>query len=86
MNATASKRLFGDLQKANQAARAGRRAEASLIYDEVLRQAADDVPLHIEMGNLCSNMEQFDKAIEHYSVAVGQQPENAQFLGLLGVA
>lgn len=86
MNATASKRLIGDLQKANQAARAGRRAEASLIYDEVLRQARDDVPLHVEMGRLCSNMEQFDKAIEHYSVAVGQEPENAQFLGFLGVA
>ena len=86
MNATASKRLFGDLQKANRAVNAGRRTEALLIYDEVLQQASDDVPLHIEMGHLCSNMEQFDKAIEHYSVAVGQEPENAQFLGFLGVA
>lgn len=86
MNVTASKRLFGDLQKANQAVNAGRRAEALLIYDEVLRKATDDIPLHVEMGHLCSNMEQFDKAIEHYSVAVRQDPENAQFLGFLGVA
>lgn len=86
MIAAASKRLLGQLEKANHAIKAGRRSEALLIYDEVSQQATDDVPLHVELGHLCSNLTQIDKAIEHYSVAVLQEPDNAQYLRFLGVA
>jgi len=86
LNAAASKRLLGQLEKANHAIRAGRRTEALLIYDEVSQQATDDVLLHVELGHLSSNLSQIDNAIEHYSVAVLQEPDNAQYLRFLGVA
>ena len=86
MTGISLKRLSGNLQKAHQALNAGRRAEALLIYEEVSHQASNDASLHIEMGHLCSRLEQLYKAIEHYSVAADQEPENAQIIGFLGVA
>lgn len=86
MNAATSKRLLEQLKKANHALKAGRRTEALLTYDEVSRQATDDVLLHVELGHLCSNLGQIDNAIDHYSVAVLHEPDNAQYLRFLGIA
>lgn len=86
MTGISSKRLSGELQKAHQAVNAGRSAEALLIYEEVSQQASNDVSLQIEMGHLCSRLDQLYRAIEHYSIAVDQEPENAQIIGFLGVA
>jgi len=66
--------------------RNGRRADALLTYDEVSQQAADDAVVNVELGHLCNELGDIDQAVAHYAVAVDQEPDNAHFLGYLGVA
>jgi len=57
-----------------------------LGYDEVAKRANDNVPVNIELGHLCSELGSSDQAIAHYRMAVDHEPDNAHYLGYLGIA
>lgn len=86
MNTPATNTPLAQIQKAAQHVRKGRRAEGLAIYEEVAQRAGDDAAVRIQLGHFCSELRAFDQAIEHYAVAVEQEPDNAHSLGFLGVA
>ena len=86
MSTLSTNKAVAQIQEAARLLRKDRQAEALLIYEEVADTAGNDIAVNIEMGHFCSQLRAFDQAIEHYAVAVEQEPENAHFLGFLGVA
>ena len=86
MSAHATTDLIAEIQKAAQQLRNGRRVDALLIYDEVAKRANGNVPVNIELGHLCSELGSSGQAVAHYRMAVDHEPDNAHYLGYLGIA
>lgn len=86
MSARATTELIAQIQKAAQQLRNGRRVDALLIYDEVALHANANAAVHVELGHLSSELGHPGQAVTHYKTAVDQEPDNAQFLGHLGIA
>lgn len=86
MSTPSTKTLIAQVGEAAQHVRKGRRAEGLAIYEEVVQCAGDDVAVRVQLGHFCSEFHALDEAIEHYAFAVDQEPDNAYYLGFLGVA
>jgi tetratricopeptide (TPR) repeat protein len=86
MNSSLTANLLAQVEEAARYVRKGRRAEGLAIYEEVAQRAESDAAVHVQLGHFCSEFHALDEAIEHYAFAVEQEPDNAYYLGFLGVA
>jgi tetratricopeptide (TPR) repeat protein len=86
MNISSTRSPLKQIQDAAQQLRNGHRAEAFGIYEQVAQQTQTDDPLQAQLGYFCLTFGAFDRAVEHYTAAVEQEPDNAQHLGFLGSA
>lgn len=86
MRAFTTNEALAQIQSAAQLLRKGRRSEALLNYEDVAQAEGNSAAVHLELGHFCSQLRALDQAIEHYKVAVQREPENAYYLGFLGVA
>lgn len=57
-----------------------------MIYDEVASRASDDGAVNAQLGQLCLQLGAPEQAEKHFAIAVGQEPDNADYMGFLGVA
>ena len=77
------------IQKIQQAAaqlRNGRRVDAVLAYEEIAKDAGDDVALNLELGHLCMQLDEEYEALSHYETAATAAPDNAHAHCYLGIA
>ena len=86
MSAHGTTELIAEIQKAVRHLRNGRRVDALLVYDEVAKRAGDSVAVHVGLGHLCSELGNRRQAVTHYRTAVDHEPDNAHYLGHLGIA
>lgn len=86
MSSLPIEKAVAQIRKAAQLVRKGRRQEGFVIYEQIVERAASDAAVRVELGHFCSEFHASDEAIEHYAAAVEQEPDNAFYLGFLGVA
>lgn len=86
MKARPTRSPSAQVQEAVVQLRKGRRAEASLIYEAVAKQAGNDAALQIQLGQFCAEFGAFEQAIEHFTIAVEQAPDNPHYLAFLAEA
>lgn len=86
MSAHATTKLIAEIQKAARQLRNDRRADALLIYEEVAKRDDANVAVNVELGHLCSELGSRDQAVEHFRMAVDDEPDNSHYLVHLGVA
>lgn len=79
-------KLLAQLREAFRHLRSGRRTDALLIYDRVRERAASIPQVHFELGNLCQEIGDVDRAIPHYEIAAREASDNPIYVGALGLA
>jgi len=86
VDANTSRQLIAEIEKANREIAAGRRVNAIVIHDEIGNRADLDAVTYAALGRLSLSLDGAFHAVKHFQNAVTIEPDNAQYLGYLGIA
>ena len=86
VDANTSRQLIAEIEKANRELVADRRVNAVLIHDEIASRSDLDALVSAALGRLSLSLDGAFQAVKHFQNAVTIEPDNAQYLGYLGVA
>lgn len=78
--------MLADIRRASQMLKTGRRADALYIHSDVERRAGSTPQVQFELGNLCQEIGDVDRAIDHYEIAAAEASDNPQYASALGIA
>lgn len=80
-----SREIFREIQRAREKLGNESRSAAVSIYQAMPEPGETDISVHTQLGNLCIDLELYDRAVEHYRKAVKLDPKNAEQLAYLGI-
>ena len=86
VDANTSRQLIAEIEKANRELVADRRVNAVLIHDEIASRSDLDALVSAALGRLGLSLDGAFHAVKHFQNAVTIEPDNAQYLGYLGIA
>jgi tetratricopeptide (TPR) repeat protein len=86
VDASTSRKLLADIDKAHRDLGSGRRVDAVLVYEEISRRKDLDAVMHAALGRLSLALDGTFQAVEHFQAAVEEKPDEAKYLGFLGIA
>jgi len=78
-------KISRDIHAAREALGAGSRQEAFQIYCRIVEEEELDYSLHTELGHLCIDLEEFERAVGHYRVALDENPDSPSQMAHLGI-
>jgi tetratricopeptide (TPR) repeat protein len=86
LDAATCQKLLAQIDTAHRELRNGRRVDAILAYEEIAQRADLDAVIHLSLGRLSMALEGTFQAVQHFQKALANEPDNAQYLGYLGLA
>lgn len=86
IDAATSRKLLAEVESALVELRNDRRVNAVLIYETIAKRSDLDALVQFALGRLSLALGGSFQAVEHFQAALSGDPDNAQYLGYLGLA
>ncbi len=86
MSAGSSKTLLAEIGNAGRELSVGRRVNAVLTYERIARMPGLEPPVLVALADLSMSLDSAFEAIGHIEAALEGDPDNAQYLAMLGSA